>query len=186
MTMTGADLTALLKKHPLSLCCGLVAVACGVALYLRSDKIAESQATYEAKTAEANKMATNVRNSAGLAEQVAEIQAQRKDLESRLMKAGQLAVNLQYFYKLETETEVKTDVRQSAVGKNKAGYVPIPFSLSVQGTYPQLINFLSKLQDGRHLGRINSATMSKVNISDPSNPDTAMTLSLSVDFLGQP
>lgn len=188
--MTGADLVALLKKHPIGVICGVVSIACGAALYLRADNLTESQKTLEARSAEANKMATNVRNSAGLAEQVAEIQAQRKEFDGRLMKAGQLAVNLQYFYKLEAETEVKlVDVRQNNFARNaKSPFVSIPFMVSVQGSYAQVINFLSKLQNGRHFCRINIATFNRAGGSSDGNAAGSsgdMTLSLSLDILGQ-
>src|SRR5689334_23370478 len=105
--MSTEDLVALLKKHPIGVGCGLVSIICCVLLYTRSGNIAATQAELDASSAQASKMIANVRNSKGLSEQVAEIQALSKEMEARLMKAGQLAVNLQYFYKLETENEVK-------------------------------------------------------------------------------
>jgi hypothetical protein len=185
--MTSADLTAMLKKHPVGVASALVAIACGVMLYLKSGDVAASQAENEARSTEAAKMIANVRNSANLAEQVADIQAQRKELEGRLMKAGQLAVNLQYFYKLETETEVKlADVRQGSLARNGRGqYTGVPFSVIVEGTYPQIVNFLGRLQSGRHFCRINSANFTKASGSNaPGAAD--MTLSLNLELLGQP
>lgn len=188
--MTGSDLTAILKKHPLGVICGLIAVICGALLYYRADNISASQAELDAKTAEANKMIANVRNSNGLAEQVAEIQAQRKELESRLLKAGQLAVNLQYFYKLEAETEVKLqgDVRQGIASKTNRAYIGVPFALSVQGTYSQVANFINRLQNGRHFCRIISSNLSKGSSGDSAaaaaTPD--IMLSLNLELLGQP
>src|SRR5690242_19174640 len=103
--MTSAELVTTLKKHPIGVACALVSIACGVMLYIRAGDIAASQAENESATAEASKMMGNVRNSTSLVEQVAEMESLTKELEGRMMKAGQLAVNLQYFYKLEAETE---------------------------------------------------------------------------------
>ena len=86
--MTTADLTAFLKKHPLSVGCALVALVCGGLLYYRSSSIAEGEAELETKTSQASKVAANVRNSTGLSEQVRELQSQTKELESRLIKVG--------------------------------------------------------------------------------------------------
>ncbi len=185
--MTGADLTAILKKHPLGVVCGLVTVVCGVLLYTRASNITASQAELEARTTEANKMIANVRNSTGLAEQVAEIQEQRKELEGRLLKPGQLAVNLQYFYKLEAETGVKLtgDPRQSNVGRSSKAYIGIPFAVSVQGSYPQLVNFLGRLQNGRHFCRINTANFIKSAGAEGAGSEGEMTLSLNLELLGQ-
>lgn len=183
--MTSADLIALLKKHPIGFGCVLLSIVCGVVLYLRSGKIADGQVELEARSAEAAKMAANIRNSANLSEQLTEIQTLTKELESRLLKAGQLAVNLQYFYKLETENEVKlVDVRQGALPKNtQAAYVGIPFNVSIQGSYTQVMNFLGRLQNGRHFCRINTANFTKVTGGANSG---LVSLSLNLELLGQP
>ncbi len=188
--MTAADLVPLLKKYPTSVACGLLSIACGVLIYVRAGNIAASQAELDSSSAEANRMITNVRNSTGIAEQVAEIQGYSKELESRLMKAGQLAVNLQYFYKLEAETEVKlADVRQNSVGRNaRMQYVSVPFSVTVQGSFAHVMNFLTRLQAGRHFCRITAATISRSSGTSEvaAPPETAdMNLSLTLELLGQ-
>lgn len=190
--MTGADIIAFAKKHPLGVACLVIALACGVALYFRADAISISQAEYDAKSSEAAKMIANVKNAPGLEEQVAEIQELGKELDARLVKAGQLAVNLQYFYKLEADHGVKfLDVRQTASnrtarpGAPKTTFTPVPFTLSVEGNYAQLVKFLGALQNGRHLCRINSAVFNKPNAA--TNSETSnITLALNLELLGQP
>ena len=181
--MTSTDLVALFKKHPIGVGCGLVSIICAVLLYVSSGNIADSQGELEKSSAEAAKMIANVRNAKGLPEQVAEIQGLSKEMEARLMKAGQLAVNLQYFYKLETENEVKlVDVRQNAFPRNiKTLYAGVPFNVSVQGSFTHVTNFLNRLQNGRHFCRIISASYTK--ISDASGD---ISLALSLELLGQP
>jgi Tfp pilus assembly protein PilO len=184
--MTSADLVALLKKHPTGVGCILLSIVCGVVLYLRSGSIEAGQVELEARSTEAAKMASNIRNSAGLSEQLTEIQGYTKELEGRLLKASQLAVNLQYFYKLETENEVKLvdNVRQGTLPKNsKSSYVGVPYSLTVQGSYSQVMNFLNRLQNGRHFCRINTASFSKAG-SGPAG--SIVNLSLNLELLGQP
>jgi hypothetical protein len=181
--MTSTDLVALLKKHPIGVGCGLISIVCGVLLYVRAGNIASTQAELEARSAEAAKMITNVRNAKGLPEQVAEIQSLSKEMEGRLMKAGQLAVNLQYFYKLETETEVKlVDVRQNSFPRNtKTLYAGVPFNVSVQGSFGHVTDFLNHLENGRHFCRINTANYSKI-----SGAGNDIALSLNLELLGQP
>jgi len=187
--MTSADIVPFLKKHPLSVSCVAVALICAGTLYFRSDIGPAMQAELEAKSAEAKKMEGNVRNSANLAQQVAEIQEQRKDLENRLLKVGQLAVNLQYFYKLEADTGVKLiDVRQNTAGRPKGLYVGIPFSVTVQGTYPQVMNFLARVEGGRHFCHVVTSSFSKIGSpTEPASSTTPdMSLSLNIELLGQP
>jgi Tfp pilus assembly protein PilO len=186
--MTAADLVAFLKKHPTGTVCLIIVLVCGGLLYYRGDAIAVSQAEYDAKSAEATKMVNNVKNSPGLAEQLAEMQALSKELESRLVRADQLAVNLQYFYKLEADHGVKlVDVRQEnqpARRGPKTSYAPVPFNLTVQGNYAQLVKFLGSLQNGRHLCRINAAAFTQPGgVLAGAAPD--MTLTLNLEMLGQ-
>lgn len=191
--MTAADITALLKKHPIGAICVVLSLACGALLYFRADAVAAAQAEYEEKAAEAAKMSDNVKASPGLDEQVAEIQQLGKELDGRLVKVGQLAVNLQYFYKLEADHGVKLlDVRQntparSTRGAGNTGFTPVPFTVSAQGSYAQLVKFLGALQNGRHLCRITSASFSR---SGGGTSDTTaeqpMNLSLNLELLGQP
>lgn len=189
--MTAADLIARFKKQPIGFACGLICVLCAGWLYFRSGEIEIRQAEYEAKSAEAAKVGSNVSISKNLPEQVTELQTATKELESRLVKNGQLAVNLQYFYKLEAENEVKLlDVRQNALPRTaKTGYVGIPYNVNVQGPYKNVMTFLQRLEKGRHFCRINNATFTKTaGASDGSLQGAAsgMTLTLTLELLGLP
>ena len=180
--MTASDVLPLLKKHPISLTCGLIGVACGVLLYLRSDKIEELQKLNEEKTAEAATMTANVRNAEKLGEQTAAMQAAAKELDGRVMRVGQLAVNLQYFYRMEADTGVKlVDVRQGNLKPvtKGPGFVGVPYSVSVQGTFPQVLTFMGRLQKGTHFCRFLSVGLTK-------SGDDQLSLSMNVEILGVP
>lgn len=186
--MTGADLIARLKKHPLSVGCGLVCLVC-VALYFVRGNAAEAMAREsEERAAEAAKILANVRNSANLSEHAAALGKLAGEIDGRLMRASQLAINLQYFYKLEAETGVKlVDVRPTGgiIQPPKTGsYVGIPFTVAVQGNYHQTLSFLRRLEAGPYFTRFNSVAYSKVNGSN-SGFDV-LNLSLNMEVLGAP
>jgi Tfp pilus assembly protein PilO len=184
--MTANDLTILIKKQPLGFGCGLVCLLAAGWLYFRGGELEKRQGEYEAKSAEAARLVSNVAASKNLPEQVAEIQVLTKELESRVVKAGQLAVNLQYFYKLEAETEVKLlDVRQNPIPRNtKTLYLGIPYNVNIQGSFKQVMAFVQRLEKGRHFCRINTANFIKLGAAGDGS--TGMTLSLTLDLLGQP
>ena len=192
--MTSAELIAVAKKQPIGVTCGLICLVSVALIYFRDSKIDENQADYEARSADLSKIVANVRNSEKLAAQVAELQALGKDMHSRLVRASQLAVNLQYFYKLEAETEVKlVDVRQGPLPRGlKTAYTPIPFNVSVQGSYKQVMDFLQKLETGPHFCRFNGVSFSKAGGGNADSArtgggdPTAMTLVLTLDLLGVP
>ncbi len=185
--MNSADIIAHIKKQPVGFVCGLICLLAIGWLYYRSGETEKRQAEYEAKSAEAKKVLSNVSISKNLPAEVAEMQAATKELESRLIRDSQLAVNLQYFYKLEAETEVKLlDVRQNTRSRNsKSTYVGIPFNVNVQGTYKNTMAFLQRVEKGRHFSRIQAVTFTKSPSADgQSEPGISMAINL--ELLGQP
>ncbi len=185
--MTFADLIARIKKQPVGFACALICLLSGGWLYYRSGEIGARQEEFRAKSEEAAKFISNVGISKNLPEQVAELQVVTKEMEARLVRAGQLAVNLQYFYKLEAENEVKLlDVRQNPVPKNtKTLYVGIPYNVNIQGPYKNVMAFLQRLEKGRHFCRINTASFTK-STGAAEQASNIVTLALSLDLLGQP
>lgn len=194
--MTSADLIAIVKKQPIGFACGVICVVCAGMIYFSSSQIEDKQADYDAKSAEAAKILGNVGNFTKLPEQTTEIQALAKEIDSRLIRAGQLAVNQQYFYKLEAETEVKmTDLRQSPAAKNAKAqslYVAIPFNVTVQGTFKQLLAFLQKLETGPRFCRFTGVGFTKIGTTSESTRSAAgseasgMTMTLKLELLGMP
>lgn len=185
--MTFADLIVRIKKQPVGFACALICLLSGGWLYYRSGEIDARQEEFRAKSEEAAKFISNVAVSKNLPEQVAELQVLTKEMETRLVRAGQLAVNLQYFYKLEAENEVKLlDVRQNPVPKNtKNLYAGIPYNVNIQGPYKNVMAFLQRLEKGRHFCRINTASFTK-SAGAADQTSNIVTLALSLDLLGQP
>lgn len=186
----GAELQTLVKKHPVTAVAVLVSIACGVLLYVRSSGIAERSDLATRKAEEAEKMQTNISNSSGLQEQTEKAQEATKEIEARLVRASQLAINLQYFYKLESDSGVKIlDVRQSPVPAPRAGapattYVGIPYTVSVQGTFAQTLSFLKRIETGRHFCRFQTVTYTKAGTV--GRAADLMNLSVNLELLGQP
>ncbi len=184
--MTNADQFAFVKKNPISVGCGVVALALIAGIYLRSDAIPEAEGILVQKTAQAERYALNIKYSAQLKEQLEALAGANKEIDGRIVRASQLGTNTQYFYKLQSDSGVKLlDFRQGTAGvvaKGKSTFVPIPFSVSVQGTLPQVMKFLRELESGNHYCRILTASCagSAVARSQP------LTLSLNLEMLGLP
>ena len=142
--MNSAGLTAIFKKQPIGFSGAVLGLVLAGLLYVRSDQIAENQAIADAKAAEAAQMLSNTRHAEGLTKQVDQMQAFGKEVENRLVRSGQLGINLQYFYKLEAENEVKLlDVRQGLPGNPGAGLdgeasARIPRPRRIIHIYPQI------------------------------------------------
>ena len=189
--MNGADLIAAFKKQPVGFICGGLCLISGLLLYYRGDVREESQVAYDQKADESAKIEANVRSTVGLPEQTAAMQADAREMESRLMHVGQLAINQQYFYRLESETGVKLlDIRQSVLPSAKPGvktnlYLGVPYNISIQGTYPQVLAFLRRLEHGRHFTRFNTVSFGKSSGTTEGTANS-LTVALSIELLGVP
>lgn len=179
--MTTPELVAWIKKNPISVGCGVLSLVLAAAIYLRSDAIADANQTLDQKTAEGQRYALNRTNSAQLNDQLEALTAADKVIESRLIRASDLGINQQFFFKLESESGVKLlDLRQSSrPGPGGKAYVPIGFNVSLQGDFEHVIKFLRLLEDGAHYCRIDTATCS-------GNRAGGLTLTLTLDLLGTP
>jgi len=193
--MTGADLLALIKKQPIAFACGVVIVGSAAALFLRSDATDLAQTEFQEREKELQKIDLNVRATAGLAEATAEMAEAGSRFDTRLVRAAQLANNLQFFYRMEKETEVKlVDVRQLSIPAQKRGevrgtYVPVPFAVTIQGTFAQVHDFLRRLESGPHFVRFNQVALAKHTAGGESTAGTATGMlsgSINLEMLGTP
>ncbi len=184
--MSNAELFAFVRKNPISLGCGALALVLAGAAYFRSDAIPESEAELTRKSAEGERLAANLKNGTQLPEHLDALVAANKIIDSRIVRASQLGKNLQYFYKLEGDTGVKlvTDPRIApplAKKDPQAAYVSIPCNLSVQGNLPQLLAFLRGLESGTHFARVQN-----VALTSSADRNAPLSLSLNLELLGLP
>ena len=186
--MTNQELLALVKKNPISVGCGALALLCGLGIYFRSDGLPAAETLLDQKLAEGERLALNLKNSAQLKEQQAVVMASTREVEARLVRAGELAKNLQYFYKLEAATGVKLiDLRQIPAEKPKSGtkstnFSGISYAVTVDGEYVSLIEFLRQMESGAHYSRVIAANMSGTKVERGGS----LRLTLTVELLGLP
>jgi hypothetical protein len=180
------------KKQPLALVCAFLCMVLAAGTYFRRDALAAARVDLENKTAEGEHIIDNVKNAAQLNEQYAAIAQATQAIESRLVHVDQLAVNLQYFYKLESDTQTKLgDLRQAGVvnswkGAGKAAYSPIGYSVSVQGSYPQLLDFLRRIENGEHFSHVHNLTLAHASSGPDQNNSAMLSLRLELELLGLP
>ena len=191
--MTFKSLVVQIKKNIVSsICAGLSVLLLGVYLFRRGG-VSEFQSLIEAKTSESGALKTNVLNSASLKDHLEKLKSANQRVTGRLVKGGDLAKNQQYFYKMEADSGVKLmDLRPAAASAApktpvKSEYSLVSYVCTVQGTYQQLLVFLGKLEGGEHFSRILSASVSLVSggAESANSSDPALTLMLSIEFLGQ-
>jgi hypothetical protein len=184
--MTNEELIAFVKKNPISVGCGVLALAMAGAIYFRAEEIPTAEIELAQKTAEAERYALNINYAAQLKEHLDALVAANKEVDARLVRVGQLGTNTQFFYKLQSETGVKlVDFRQNtttAAKTAKSAFVPVSFAVSIQGTLPQLLDFLRQLESGAHYARVLTATCG----ANPAQRNFPLTMSLTLELLGLP
>lgn len=185
--MNKNDLIAALKKHPLPIACFALSLGIGGFIFTRLDDIPELETEIQQKSEQAEKYSANIKYSTQLKEQLESVTAANKAIEARLVRATQQGNNTQYFYKLERDTGVKlmsfSQAPTPPAPKGaKTAFASVPFSVTVQGTLPQVLNFLRQVESGTHYARVLSSGIS-VNSGTRSGP---ITLTLYVELLGLP
>jgi len=190
--MAAEQLVATLKANPISVACGALALALGVGIYFRGDKVPESEAILDQKATLGERIAANLKNGVQLDEQFAAIAAARQQIEARLVHPDELAKNLQFFYKLEADTGVKLiDLRQNIVQPLKPGtklktfYIGVSYAVAVRGDYSRLLDFLRQLECGQRFCRVMSATVAVSGVTEKDRANE-LTLNLGLELLGQP
>jgi len=182
--MSNAEFLALLKRHPVRIVAGALVILASAGVYFVGGNIETAEQTLQEKTQEGDRLAANAKFGAQLPEQLAAITAAGKAIQERAVQSSQLASNLQYFYRLETESGVELlDVRQTTgSGGAKSNTKAVGFSLTVKADYPTLLGWLRRLEQGSHYCRVMSASLGLFEV-DRKGP---LVLNLSVELFGQP
>jgi len=177
------------KNRVLVSCLGII-LALGVYLGFRYSANPEAEEQLALINEEADRLAVNLKNSAQLAEQVTSLDESMAQINAKIMQSSALAINLQYFYKLVSDTGTKLlELRQGTVAptaKKENGYVPVPFAVSVQGEYPKAMAFLQNLESGAYVLRVvsvNIAPVAGASIYEDAGNEM-ITMSINLEVLG--
>lgn len=179
---------SILKKHPLLSICGLLTVVLIAVIIFRHGSIPAMENQLETRTAQSQRLQSNISHSAQLQEHYDALVASNAKVTARLVRASELSMQQQYLYRLEAETGTKyKDFRPPPSGVGIKGtmtsYLTVPYSVSVEGGYPQLLTYLRRLENGPAYCRILSAGVARAT-NDLTNPQ--LVLSLNLELLGKP
>jgi hypothetical protein len=179
--MSNEEFIAFIKKNVIPVACVLASIAIGLVLYFRSDALPEAEKVLAQKTQEGELFAANIEDAEHLPEQQKAILASNDDIENRMIRVGQLAENLQYFYQLESDTGTKLTPVQvpwnpPPKAAAKTNFTTVSFTLTAQGEYRQLVDLLRKLENGEHYCRIDTCSMRP--LSEVRGGPLTMSLSL--------
>jgi hypothetical protein len=170
----------------------LIVLVVGGAMYVRSGGVAEMEQLLEQRTQEGTRQQANISNGLLLSDHLAAATQANQVIAGRAIEPRALADNLQFFYQLEASLGVKlVDLRQGSPSAARAdrSYVTVPFTVALDGTYPQLLQFLRELEAGELYVRFTQLTLTPQRDGSRGagrGSEPLLTLSLNLDVLGRP
>jgi len=185
-----------LRNHALASICCVITIGLVVAFLIRMDLLEQTRAEAEQLQKEAANMKVNLRNATGLKENLSAINGLLATVDARLVHQEDLASNLQYFYRLETETGAKILLLRQMTGAGGTGPVStpakassrsIPYSLIIEGSFPQVMAFLTQLERGPHFNRTTVFTAQRgATDSAEGFRSGTVVVNLSIELMGTP
>jgi len=186
-----------LKRYAIASVCCVLTLALGVMFYLRASDLEEARSMIEQRQKESGSIKGNLRNANGLREQLADLKVMLSTVDARLVRPEDLASNLQYFYRIESETGAKILLLRQLTGNApgtasgpstpKGPYKTIPYSLIIEGSFPQVMLFLTRLERGPHFNHTLTFTAQRGATDSPEGIRSGtVVVNLSVELLGIP
>lgn len=170
------NLSVISKKiiqYPVPFVCGILIPLILVLLIMRGPKISEFENKLPALEKEWKNMQTNVERSTDLESDIVTLEAGLEAINSRLMNVEDVAINYEFFYRLEDQAGVvlkqfsqgtASEGEELPVGRDGLrNYSVIPYDVSMNGTLPQILRFLDLLDRQEHIVRLD-----QLNIMRPS------------------
>jgi hypothetical protein len=188
--MNFGAIKSVIRKYPIGTVSAVLALVMSGALALRHMELAELQTAFDNAAAEGQRLAANVSHAGQLDEQLNALEVANKAISERLVNPPDLAINLQYFYKMEADTGVKlldthpVDATVASKSAAKGIYTPVQYVVTLRGRYVQTLTFLRKLEHGVFFCRVISGSCGQAQSEqDKGGGDT--TMSLTVELLGR-
>lgn len=178
MSIQGKDIVNGFKSYPVPASCFIIVLVALLSFYFRADLLTETADKLEGRNKELKKLKANIAASTQIDDQLAVLTKANEKFQATAMRVSELAKNPQYFYNLESQTGVTlSDVKQivtSAPAKLAPdAYFVIPFNITAEGEFKQLIKFMRTLEYSQNVSRVTSVSMS---------PSLGSKLSMSVNM----
>lgn len=174
----------LLRDYAFVSACVVVVAVTGTAGYFLHKNVLELENTVNAVHAEGDAMLKTLAGAGALRADREAIATAVHEINANLITEENRAENVGYFYKLEDQSHTRiSELHQLAapVGSGNSTAKIVPFSVSVSGSYRDVLSFVSQLEQGPRLMRIIAFTFDRRSSSGDS-----VVLTLSIEMLARP
>lgn len=174
---------AVLRRHPLSVLCACVCVACAVISWFIYGNLKWLELYHKQLNQDADLAVSTLISGPAIRQELAASRDVTRRIEDNLVVPDNLAENLWYFYKIEQQSKAHLiDLRplNAITSDSKALYKRIPFTIRVSGTYEQAGAFLYLTETGPRLSDVTAVSLKR---KDPGSQ--TLILDMNVELLGK-
>ena len=173
---------SLLRRYPLVSICSALIILLGTASYFLWQSQQQLSVGHDSVRRNGEDMLLSLSGLPRVSSELTSVKEAVDFIDANLIKEGDLAENLGYFYQLETISRV----RMSQVGQLSsqpaaadAAFIAVPFSIRANGSYRQIMRFIHELETGPRLCRITTYSLT-------GGSDDSVSLDISIEMLGRP
>jgi Tfp pilus assembly protein PilO len=177
-----ARLGAFIRRYPLVTVCLVLIVLLGAGNYFLRQSQEALSATHDTVRRNGEDMLLSLSGLSRVSAEYASVKEATDFIDANLIREGDLAENLGYFYQLETLSRVRlTQLSQlsSQPAAADAAFIAIPFSVRASGSYRQVLRFIHELESGPRVCRVTTYSFS-------GGADDRVQVDLSLEMLGRP
>jgi Tfp pilus assembly protein PilO len=172
----------LFRRYPLvSICTALTILLCTASYFLWQSQ-QQLSGSHDSVRRNGEDMLLSLSGLPRVSSELTSVKEAADFISANLIREGDLAENLGYFYQLDTLSKIhlqQLGQLSSQPAASDAPFVAIPFSLRASGTYRQVMRFLHELETGPRLCRVTTYTLT-------GGEDEKVQLDLSLEMLGHP
>ena len=173
---------SLLRRYPLVSICSALIVLLGTASYFLWQSQQQLTGSHDSVRRNGEDMLLSLSGLPRVSAELTSVKEAADFINANLIREGDLAENLGYFYQLETVSKVHLQQLGQLSSQPAAADVPfvaIPFSLRASGSYRQVMRFIRELETGPRLCRITTYSLT-------GGEEDKVQVDLSVEMLGHP
>jgi len=172
----------LLRRHLLVSICSVLILLLGTASYFLWQDQQQLSTGHDSVRRNGENMLLSLSGLPRVSSELASVKEAAEFIDANLIKEGDLAENLGYFYQLETVSRVhlaQLAQLSSQPAAEDAAFIAIPFSVRAHGSYRQVMRFVHELETGPRLCRV-------TNYALTGGEDDKVQLEITLEMLGRP
>ena len=180
--MNFGQVLAVIRRYPLVVICSVLVVGLGIASYYLWQQQQELATGHDSVRRNGEDVLLSLSSLPRVSSELATVKEAVDFIDANLIREGDLAENLGYFYQLETVSKIKLAQVSQLSSQPASGEVPfiaIPFSLRATGSYRQIMRFIRELETGPRLCRIQTYSFT-------GGEEDKIQLDLTLEMLGHP